>query len=90
MEHFPWWSEDQKKLAEEIKAFAEEMMPRDAESRWKREFPWDIFRKVAEKGYTGVAVPKEYGGMGLGATGHVLLSNNSAVCPARGEYRLGI
>jgi alkylation response protein AidB-like acyl-CoA dehydrogenase len=89
MEHFPWWSEDQKKLAEEIKAFAEEMMPRDAESRWKREFPWDIFRKVAEKGYTGVAVPKEYGGMGLGATGACIVVEQFCRMPGPGRIQVG-
>jgi len=44
-------------------------MPRDEETRWKREFPWDIFKKIAEKKYNGAAIPKEYGGLGLGATG---------------------
>lgn len=65
MEHFPWWTDEQKRIAKEVGEFAEEIIPRDAEARWKREFPWDIFERIAEKGYTGVAVPKEYGGMGL-------------------------
>jgi hypothetical protein len=34
MESFPWWTDDQKKLAQEVKAFAEEVMPRDEETRW--------------------------------------------------------
>lgn len=89
METFPWWSEEQKKLAEEIKVFAEEMMPRDAESRWKREFPWDIFEKVAEKGYTGVAVPKEYGGMGLGATGACIVVEQFCRMPGPGRIQVG-
>jgi alkylation response protein AidB-like acyl-CoA dehydrogenase len=42
-------------------------MPRDEETRWKREFPWDIFEKLSKKGYPGAGIPKEYGG--LGATG---------------------
>jgi alkylation response protein AidB-like acyl-CoA dehydrogenase len=46
-----------------------EVLPRDAETRWTREFPWDIFEKIGEKGYSGAAIPKEYGGLGLGATG---------------------
>lgn len=69
MEAFPWWTEEQKKFEKEMKAFAKEVMPRDGETRWKREFPWDIFEKIGEKKYTGAAIPKEYGGLGLGATG---------------------
>lgn len=89
MEKFPWWSEEQVRLAEEIKTFAEEMMPRDAESRWKREFPWDIFEKVAEKGYTGVAVPREYGGMGLGATGACIVVEQFCRMPGPGRIQVG-
>jgi alkylation response protein AidB-like acyl-CoA dehydrogenase len=69
MEVFPWWTEDQKKFNQEIEAFVKEIMPRDAETRWKREFPWDIFEKLSQKGYPGAGIPKEYGGLGLGATG---------------------
>ncbi|MBA4418821.1 MAG: acyl-CoA dehydrogenase [Syntrophus sp. (in: bacteria)] len=89
METFPWWSEDQKKLAKEIKAFTEEVLPRDVEARWKREFPWDIFKKVAEKGYTGVAVPKEYGGMGLGATGACIVVEAMCRMPGSGRTQVG-
>ena len=69
MEAFPWWTEEQKNFERETEAFAKEVMPRDEETRWKREFPWDIFREIGEKKYTGAAIPKEYGGLGLGATG---------------------
>ena len=69
MEAFPWWTEEQKRFEKEVRAFADDVMPRDAETRWKREFPWDIFQKLSEKGYPGAAIPKEYGGLGLGATG---------------------
>lgn len=69
MEAFPWWTEEQKNFEKEMIAFAKEIMPRDGETRWKREFPRDIFEKIADKGYTGAGIPKEYGGLGLGATG---------------------
>src|SRR4030042_5447827 len=69
MESYPWWTEEQKKFEQEMVAFAEEVLPRDEETRWRREFPWDIFEKIAKKGYSGAGVPKEYGGFGLGATG---------------------
>ena len=90
MEHFPWWTEEQKKLAAELEAFAEEVMvPRDAEARWKREFPWDIFEKIAAKGYTGVAVPEEYGGMGMGATGACIVVEAFCRMPGPGRIMVG-
>ena len=69
MDVYPWWSEEHKAFQKEIKAFVEEVMPIDAETRWTRQFPREIFRRIGEKGYTGAGVPKEYGGLGLGATG---------------------
>jgi alkylation response protein AidB-like acyl-CoA dehydrogenase len=69
MEAFPWWSQEQKNLALEVETFADDLMPRADEAWWRREFPSDIYEQIAQKGYFGVAVPKEYGGMGLGATG---------------------
>ncbi len=69
MEAFPWWTEEQKNFDKEMQAFAKEVMARDEETRWRREFPRDIFGKIAEKKYTGAAIPKEYEGLGLGATG---------------------
>lgn len=69
MEIFPWWTEEQKKFFEEVHKFVGEITPREEESRWKREVPWDVFKLIGDKGYTGAGVPKEYGGLGLGATG---------------------
>lgn len=89
MESYPWWSEEHKKFASEMKAFVEEVMPRDAETRWKREFPWDIFEKIAKKGYTGVGIPKEYGGMGLGATGACIASEELDRMPGPGRVFVG-
>jgi alkylation response protein AidB-like acyl-CoA dehydrogenase len=89
MDSFPWWSEEHKKLAEDVSKFTEEMMPRDAESRWKREFPWDIFEKVGERGYTGAPVPKEYGGMGLGATGACIVLEELCRMPGPGRIVVG-
>lgn len=59
MERYPWWAEDHKKLAQEVEVFAEEVMPRDEETRWRRDFPSDIFDKVAERGYTGACIVEE-------------------------------
>ncbi len=69
MEHFSWWTEEQIGFAGKVEGFVKELMPRDAETRWTRQFPWDIFRDIGAGGFTGAAIPKEYGGLGLGATG---------------------
>ncbi|MFC1825605.1 acyl-CoA dehydrogenase family protein, partial [Thermodesulfobacteriota bacterium] len=69
MEYLPWWTEDQKKLADEVNEFIDELMPRIDEAYWKKEFPFDLVDKIADRGYFGAGVPEEYGGMGLGATG---------------------
>jgi alkylation response protein AidB-like acyl-CoA dehydrogenase len=89
MQSFPWWTEEQKKFEQEMKAFAEEVMPRDVETRWKREFPWDIFEKIAEKKYTGAGIPKEYGGLGLGATGTCIAAEALNRMPGVGRAFVG-
>jgi alkylation response protein AidB-like acyl-CoA dehydrogenase len=81
MESFPWWSEEQRNLAVEIEALAEKLIPRAEEAWWKREFPSDIYDQIAEKGYFGVSVPKEYGGMGLGATGTSIVIEGMSCVP---------
>ena len=89
MESYPWWTDDHKKFAQEVKTFAEEIMPRDEETRWKREFPWDIFEKISERGYTGAGIPKEYGGLGLGATGACIASEELSRMPGIGRVFVG-
>lgn len=85
MEPFPWWTEEQRKFATEIEEFVDEVLPRDEEARWKREFPWDIFHAIAERGYAGADIPREYGGMGLGATGACIVSEEMCRMPAVGR-----
>lgn len=89
MEHFPWWTEEQKKFADEVEPFAEQLVPRDAETRWTREFPWDLFRKISERGYSGAGVPKEYGGLGLGATGACIACEAFNRMPGPGRTVVG-
>ena len=69
MESFTWWSEEHRRLAIEVEQFVEKTMPRAEEAWWKREIAQDIYDEIAQRGYFGVAIPKAYGGMGLGATG---------------------
>jgi alkylation response protein AidB-like acyl-CoA dehydrogenase len=89
MESYPWWTEEQKKFEQEIRSFAEEILSRDEETRWTREFPWDIFAKIGEKGYTGVGIPKEYGGWGLGATGACIAAEALNRMPGTGRTFVG-
>ena len=89
MESYPWWTEEQKKFEQEMVAFAEEVLPRDEETRWRREFPWDIFEKIAKKGYSGAGVPKEYGGFGLGATGACIAAEALNRMPGTGRAFVG-
>lgn len=89
MEAYPWWTEDQKKFEQEVKTFAEEIMPRDEETKWKREFPWDIFEKIGERRYLGAAIPKEYGGLGLGATGACIAAEALNRMPGVGRAFVG-
>jgi alkylation response protein AidB-like acyl-CoA dehydrogenase len=89
VKHFPWWTEDQKKFAAEVKQFVNSMIPRDEESKWKREFPWDVFEEVGKRGYNGVMFPKEYGGLGLGATGACIAAEEMSRMPCLGRVFVG-
>ena len=53
MDVYPWWSEEHKAFQKEIKAFVEEVMPIDAETRWTRQFPCGDFQKNQRKGLYG-------------------------------------
>jgi acyl-CoA dehydrogenase len=58
-------------LAEEIRAAMRELCSRFPDSYWeehdrKQEFPWDFYDAIAEGGWMGITVPREYGGQGLG------------------------
>jgi alkylation response protein AidB-like acyl-CoA dehydrogenase len=69
MESFTWWNDEHKALAKDVGKFVDKIMPRTEEAFWERRFPRDIIEDIAQEGYFGAGVPKEYGGMGLGATG---------------------
>jgi len=63
LEKFPWWTDFQRKLADEVEEFADEYMPRAIEAVWTRKFPWDIIKAIGEKGWLGATIPEKYGGM---------------------------
>ena len=62
METYPWWDEKQKNLAEKAQKFADKNLPRGEEIAWTKEFPADLLKAVADKGWFGAPIPKAYGG----------------------------
>ncbi len=83
MEPYPWWDEKQKKLADEARRFADENLSRGEEISWTKEFPKDLLKAVAGKGWFGALIPKAYGGMDAGVTGCCIVAEElSRICSA--------
>ena len=40
----------------------------------KYEFPWELYRKAAKLGFSGISLPEEYGGQGLGCLEECLVA----------------
>jgi alkylation response protein AidB-like acyl-CoA dehydrogenase len=86
MEPFSWWNEKQKSLMEDVKAFADQNLPKGEEVFWTKEFPIDLLKQVAGKGWFGAVVPENYGGINAGVTGASIVSEElSRVCSALGD-----
>jgi alkylation response protein AidB-like acyl-CoA dehydrogenase len=73
-EPFFWWTEEQKEIAERVREFVDHNIEEAEYYYWKRKFPWPLVKKVAKEGFFGVGIPKEYGGLELGATGGCIVS----------------
>ncbi|MEJ2248250.1 MAG: acyl-CoA/acyl-ACP dehydrogenase [Candidatus Lokiarchaeota archaeon] len=73
-ESYFWWTEKQKRVAKEVEQFVEENFAEAETYFWKKEFPWNLVKKVAGKGYFGAGIPEKYGGMELGATGSCIVA----------------
>ncbi len=59
-------TKEQKELQLRASAFAgAELTSRAAEIDETQEYPWDIVEKLAKAGFTGMTVPKEFGGQGF-------------------------
>jgi alkylation response protein AidB-like acyl-CoA dehydrogenase len=74
VESFFWWTDEQKEVANRVDEFVEDNIEEAEKFFWKQEFPWPIIKKVADDGYFGAGIPKEYGGMELGATGSSIVA----------------
>ena len=59
-------SDAQRMLRDMVRDFAEkEIKPRAAEIDRTDEFPWDLWKRMAELGILGMTLPPEYGGSGM-------------------------
>ena len=70
MLEYPFATEEQKELANMARSILEkELAPRlhelEQANDGKGEFPLDVFKTMAEAGYTGMLVPEKYGGLGF-------------------------
>jgi alkylation response protein AidB-like acyl-CoA dehydrogenase len=62
---FPTLSDEQRQFVRTVRALAQKEF-RERAARWMDgSFPWDNMKPLAELGVLGMAVPQEYGGLGL-------------------------
>lgn len=73
-ETFFWWNERQIEAYKDVRQFVDEHFEEAEKYFWNTKFPWPLVKKVAQKGYFGAGVPKEYGGLELGATGSCIVA----------------
>ena len=86
MEPFQWWTDKQKNLMEEARIFADKSLPEGEETLWTKKFPSSLLKEVARRGWFGVVIPDEYGGLDLGVTGASIVTEElSRVCSALSE-----
>lgn len=78
--HSPWRSEARVALQAEARAFARDVvMPiADALDPQKAEMPRSLIDAMAQKGWFGITIPAEQGGMGLGVFEYCLVSEELA------------
>ena len=66
-------SEEQLRFQAEVRAFVDsEIAPRAAEADRTSSFPWELLRKMGERGLLGIPIPKEYGGLGKDTISYLL------------------
>ncbi|MGP1442039.1 MAG: acyl-CoA dehydrogenase family protein [Anaerovoracaceae bacterium] len=75
MKPYPWWTPEHIEFQKKLGEFLDNYVEREAKTRWTREFPFDIYKAIGDAGFTGAAIGKEYGGLGLGCTGSVILAD---------------
>jgi len=67
-EKYLWWNEAERKLADEVADFSDNVISRDiVEIERTKKFPWNWFEEMGRRGWYGAFIPEEYGGMRGGA-----------------------
>ncbi|GBU16518.1 MULTISPECIES: acyl-CoA dehydrogenase family protein [Methylobacterium] len=76
----PWRREARVALQQEARAFARDtVLPlADRLDREKAEMPRSLIEAMAEKGWFGITIPREHGGLGLGVFEYCLVSEELA------------
>ncbi|HEX8417445.1 MAG TPA: acyl-CoA dehydrogenase family protein [Methylobacterium sp.] len=76
----PWRTEARAKLQAEARTFARDVVLPIADELdpQKAEMPPSLIRQMAEKGWFGITIPAEHGGMGLGVFEYCLVSEELA------------
>ena len=70
----PYFTDQHESLRHEVRDFAEsEIAPVARELDAQSRFPWENVRKMAERGWFGVNVPEQYGGLGLDYISYILV-----------------
>jgi len=70
----PYWTDAHEQFRREIRDFAEaEIAPVARELDEQSRFPWENVRKMADRGWFGVNVPAQYGGMGMDYISYILV-----------------
>ncbi|MBS7251297.1 MAG: acyl-CoA dehydrogenase [Candidatus Freyarchaeota archaeon] len=68
------FTEEQQLIRSTVREFAETVLaPRAREMDEKAEFPWEEIKKMAEQGYLGAQIPKEYGGSELDTVSYAIM-----------------
>ena len=75
MEPYPWWNDEQCKLAEDARQAVDRLMPLASEYSWKKEYPWKVIDEMRRLGWFAPLIPKKYGGRmeDWGVTGACIL-----------------
>lgn len=69
----PYVTDAHEAFRREVRDFAEAVIaPVAAEHDRTGRFPWDTVKALAERGYLGIAIPREYGGLGRDVLSNVI------------------
>lgn len=73
------FSEEQELFRRTVREFAKkEIEPKVREYESKREFPWELYRKMGKNGLFGLRLPKKYGGQEADAVTMGILAEEMA------------